>query len=237
MLEIKNVSKKYKNGKFANKNISLKIENGEIFGFIGPNGAGKSTLIKSIVGLHSFDEGEIIFDNKMLKNDELDFKLKLAYIPDNPELYEHLSGIKYINFVCDVYQISLEKRRELIEKYATLFEIKDSLANPISSYSHGMKQKLAIISAFVHEPNLLVLDEPFVGLDPKSSHTLKEIMKEFVSKGNIIFFSSHVLEVVEKLCHHIAIIKDGEIIYDGNTSDIKESSSLEQMFLELTENE
>lgn len=237
MLEIKNVNKKYKNGKLANNNINLTINDGEIFGFIGPNGAGKSTLIKSIVGLHSFDSGTITLNGLNLKDNEMDYKSQIAYIPDNPELYEHLSGIKYLNFVCDIYNVSLSDRQQRIEKYAKAFEITDSLGNSISSYSHGMKQKLAIISALVHEPSFLVLDEPFVGLDPKSSFTLKEIMKEFISSGRIIFFSSHVLEIVEKLCHHIAIINDGKIIFDGNTDDIKDDGSLEQMFLELTENE
>lgn len=237
MLEIKNVNKKYKNGTYANQDISLSIDNGEIFGFIGPNGAGKSTLIKSIVGLHKFDGGEIILNGLQLKSNELDYKSQIAYIPDNPELYEHLSGIKFLNFVCDIYHVDLKDRTQRIEKYANLFEIKDNLGSQISSYSHGMKQKLAIISSLIHEPKLLVLDEPFVGLDPKSSHTLKEIMKEFVANGNIIFFSSHVLEVVEKLCHHIAIINDGKIVFDGNTSQIENDSSLEQLFLELTDHE
>lgn len=237
MLEIKNVSKHYKNGKFANQNINLSINDGELFGFIGPNGAGKSTLIKSIVGLHPFDSGEIIFDNLTIKNNNLEYKSKLAYIPDNPDLFDNLTGIKYLNFICDIYGIEKSQRIELIEKYANIFEIKDSLGNVIKSYSHGMKQKLALISAFIHNPKLLVLDEPFVGLDPKASHSLKKLMIDFVKQGNIIFFSSHVLEVVEKLCDRIAIIDEGKIVFSGKIDDLKNNESLEQFFLELTDDE
>ncbi len=236
MLEIKNVTKKY-NNKVANDNINLVIEDGEIFGFIGPNGAGKSTLIKSIVGLNNFDSGEIVFNNMTMKNNEMEFKKALAYIPDNPDLYEHLSGIKYLNFICDVFGVDKNKRVEEIESYATRFGIKDSLNDLISSYSHGMKQKLAVIASLIHHPHLLVMDEPFVGLDPIASHTLKTIMQEFVSEGNIIFFSSHVLEVVEKLCEHVAIINNGKIVYDGNLESMNKDESLEQLFLELTNHE
>lgn len=236
MLEIKNVTKKY-NNKVANDNINLVIEDGEIFGFIGPNGAGKSTLIKSIVGLNNFDSGEITFNNMTMKNNEMDFKKALAYIPDNPDLYEHLSGIKYLNFICDVFGVDKNKRVEEIEGYATRFGIKDNLNDLISSYSHGMKQKLAVIASLIHHPHLLVMDEPFVGLDPIASHTLKTIMQEFVSEGNIIFFSSHVLEVVEKLCEHVAIINNGKIVYDGNLESMNKDESLEQLFLELTNHE
>ncbi len=236
MLEIKNVTKKY-NNKVANDNINLVIEDGEIFGFIGPNGAGKSTLIKSIVGLNNFDSGEIIFNNMTMKNNEMEFKKALAYIPDNPDLYEHLSGIKYLNFICDVFGVDKNKRVEEIEGYATRFGIKDNLNDLISSYSHGMKQKLAVIASLIHHPHLLVMDEPFVGLDPIASHTLKTIMQEFVSEGNIIFFSSHVLEVVEKLCEHVAIINNGKIVYDGNLESMNKDESLEQLFLELTNHE
>ena len=236
MLEIKNVTKKY-NNKVANDNINLVIEDGEIFGFIGPNGAGKSTLIKSIVGLNNFDSGEIIFNNMTMKNNEMEFKKALAYIPDNPDLYEHLSGIKYLNFICDVFGVDKNKRVEEIESYATRFGIKDNLNDLISSYSHGMKQKLALIASLIHHPHLLVMDEPFVGLDPIASHTLKTIMQEFVSEGNIIFFSSHVLEVVEKLCEHVAIINNGKIVYDGNLESMNKDESLEQLFLELTNHE
>ena len=236
MLEIKNVTKKY-NNKVANDNINLVIEDGEIFGFIGPNGAGKSTLIKSIVGLNNFESGEIIFNNMTMKNNEMEFKKTLAYIPDNPDLYEHLSGIKYLNFICDVFGVDKNKRVEEIESYATRFGIKDNLNDLISSYSHGMKQKLAVIASLIHHPHLLVMDEPFVGLDPIASHTLKTIMQEFVSEGNIIFFSSHVLEVVEKLCEHVAIINNGKIVYDGNLESMNKDESLEQLFLELTNHE
>ena len=236
MLEIKNVTKKY-NNKVANDNINLVIKDGEIFGFIGPNGAGKSTLIKSIVGLNNFDSGEIVFNNMTMKNNEMEFKKALAYIPDNPDLYEHLSGIKYLNFICDVLGVDKNKRVEEIESYATRFGIKDNLNDLISSYSHGMKQKLAVIASLIHHPHLLVMDEPFVGLDPIASHTLKTIMQEFVSEGNIIFFSSHVLEVVEKLCEHVAIINNGKIVYDGNLESMNKDESLEQLFLELTNHE
>lgn len=237
MLKIENCNKQYRGGKYANKNINLTINDGEIFGFIGPNGAGKSTLIKSIVGIHPFDSGEIFLNDLTLKQDEIKYKKQIAYIPDNPDLYENLSGVNYLNFIGDVYNISQEERKNKIDELATRFEIKEALGNKIKTYSHGMKQKLAVISSLMHSPKLLILDEPFVGLDPKSSHILKEMMKEFVSQGNIIFFSSHVLEVVEKLCDHIAIIKDGEIIYDGNIDSIKEDDSLESFFLELTEHE
>ena len=236
MLEIKNVTKKY-NNKVANDNINLVIKDGEIFGFIGPNGAGKSTLIKSIVGLNNFDSGEIVFNNMTMKNNEIEFKKALAYIPDNPDLYEHLSGIKYLNFICDVFGVDKNKRVEEIESYATRFGIKDNLNDLISSYSHGMKQKLAVIASLIHHPHLLVMDEPFVGLDPIASHTLKTIMQEFVSEGNIIFFSSHVLEVVEKLCEHVAIINNGKIVYDGNLESMNKDESLEHLFLELTNHE
>ena len=233
MLEI---TKKY-NNKVANDNINLVINDGEIFGFIGPNGAGKSTLIKSIVGLNNFDSGEIVFNNMTMNDNEMEFKKALAYIPDNPDLYEHLSGIKYLNFICDVFGVDKNKRVEEIENYATRFGIKDNLNDLISSYSHGMKQKLAVIASLIHHPHLLVMDEPFVGLDPIASHTLKTIMQEFVSEGNIIFFSSHVLEVVEKLCEHVAIINNGKIVYDGNLESMSKDESLEQLFLELTNHE
>ncbi len=237
MLIINNVTKKYGNGLTANDNISLTINDGEIYGFIGPNGAGKSTLIKSIVGLHSFDFGEIILDDITLKTNPLEYKRKIAYIPDNPDLYENVRAINYLNFIADVFKIAKDKRIALIEKYANIFEIKDSLNMPIKTFSHGMKQKLAIIGALIHEPKLLVLDEPFVGLDPKSSHNLKLLMQELMNKGSIIFFSSHVLEVVEKLCSHIGIINKGKLIFNGSFNEMKENTSLEDFFLELTEHE
>ena len=233
MLEIKNVTKKYSN-KVALKNISLKLNDGEIFGFIGHNGAGKTTLIKAIVGIHSFDEGNILIDGLSIMEDELEYKKKIAYIPDNPDLYENLKGIDYLNFIADIYEVSEEKREELITLYGKKFAIYDNLGDLISSYSHGMKQKLAIISGLIHEPKILILDEPFVGLDPLSSKILKDIMKELCENGTTIFFSSHVLEVVEKLCDHVGIIKNGELIKVGTTKEITESDDLESVFLELT---
>lgn len=233
MLEIKNVTKKYSN-KVALKNISLKLNDGEIFGFIGHNGAGKTTLIKAIVGIHSFDEGNILIDGLSIMEDELEYKKKIAYIPDNPDLYENLKGIDYLNFIADIYEVSEEKREELITLYGKKFAIYDNLGDLISSYSHGMKQKLAIISGLIHEPKVLILDEPFVGLDPLSSKILKDIMKELCENGTTIFFSSHVLEVVEKLCDHVGIIKNGKLIKAGTTKEITESEDLESVFLELT---
>lgn len=237
MLKINNVYKSYKNGVIANDNISLTVNDGEIYGFIGPNGAGKSTLIKAIVGLHDFDSGSISLDDLSIKDNPLAYKAKLAYIPDNPDLYENIKAINYLNFIADVFKIDLKTRKEKIEKYASLFEIKNSLNMPIKSFSHGMKQKLQIIGALIHNPKLLVMDEPFVGLDPKSSYDLKELLKELTKEGTIVFFSSHVLEVVEKLCDHIGIINKGKIVYDGSFSEVKKDSSLEEFFLELTENE
>ena len=233
MLEIKNISKTYRKSNVkAIDNVSLTIEEGDIFGFIGPNGSGKSTTIKCITGIHSYDEGEIIFDGISIKDKPLLAKQKMAYVPDNPDVYETLTGIDYINFVCDVYGVN-EERKELIDKYADMFHIKEQLVNQIKSYSHGMKQKVVLIAALAHKPKLLILDEPFVGLDPKASFDLKEVMKEICSNGTMIFFSSHVLEVVEKLCNKIAIIKEGKIIAAGNTEDVKGNTSLENVFLEL----
>lgn len=233
MLEIKNLSKTYKkSSKKAIDNVTLTIEDGDIYGFIGPNGAGKSTTIKCIVGIHSYDEGDIFLDGVSIKFNPMASKKQMAYVPDNPDLYEHLSGIKYIDFVCNIYGVG-EEKNELIHKYASLFNIEDKLADPIKTYSHGMKQKVALIAALVHKPKLLILDEPFVGLDPKASFDLKEIMKELCQTGTMIFFSSHVLEVVEKFCNKIAIIKDGKIVASGLTEDIKGDESLEDKFLEL----
>lgn len=233
MLEIKNLSKTYKKAPTkAIDNVSITIEDGDIYGFIGPNGAGKSTTIKCIVGIHSYDEGEILLDGVSIKQNPMDAKRKMAYVPDNPDLYEHLSGIKYIDFVCNIYGVG-EEKNELIHKYATLFDIESKLADPIKTYSHGMKQKVALIAALVHKPKLLILDEPFVGLDPKASFDLKELMKELCQTGTMIFFSSHVLEVVEKFCNKIAIIKDGKIVASGLTDEIKGEETLEDKFLEL----
>lgn len=233
MLIIKNISKTYRKSNVkAIDNISLEIEQGDIFGFIGPNGSGKSTTIKCITGIHSYDEGEILFDGVSVKDNPNVCKKNMAYVPDNPDVYETLSGIDYINFICDVYSVK-EERKELIDKYATMFNIKDQLSDQIKSYSHGMKQKVVLIAALAHKPKLLILDEPFVGLDPKASYDLKEVMKELCANGTMIFFSSHVLEVVEKLCNKIAIIKEGKIIAAGNTEDVKGDTSLENVFLEL----
>ena len=233
MLEIKNLSKTYKKSPVkAIDNVSITIDDGDIYGFIGPNGAGKSTTIKCIVGIHSYDEGEILLDGVSIKQNPIDAKRKIAYVPDNPDLYEHLSGIKYIDFVCNIYGVG-EEKNELIHKYATLFDIESKLADPIKTYSHGMKQKVALIAALVHKPKLLILDEPFVGLDPKASFDLKELMKELCQTGTMIFFSSHVLEVVEKFCNKIAIIKNGKIVASGLTDEIKGEETLEDKFLEL----
>lgn len=233
MLEIKKLSKTYRKATSkAIDNINITIEDGDIYGFIGPNGAGKSTTIKCIVGIHNYEEGEILLDGKSIKTDIIEAKRKMAYVPDNPDLYEHLSGIGYIDFVCNIYGVGSEKD-DLIHKYANLFDIESRLADPIKTYSHGMKQKVALIAALVHKPKLLILDEPFVGLDPKASHDLKEVMKELCQTGTMIFFSSHVLEVVEKFCNKIAIIKDGKIIASGKTEDVKGDDTLEEKFLEL----
>lgn len=233
MLEIKNVTKKY-GEKIAVNDISLKIKDGEIFGFIGHNGAGKTTLIKSIVCIHEFNEGDILINDISIKKSEIEYKKQLAYIPDNPDLYDNLKGIDYLNFIADIYEVSIETREKLIKEYGELFNIYNNLGNLISSYSHGMKQKLAIISALIHEPKVLVLDEPFVGLDPKSSKDLKDIMKALCKEGVTIFFSSHVLEVVEKLCDKVGIIKNGKLIKVGTTKEITNSEDLESVFLELT---
>lgn len=237
MLEIKNYSKSYAKGQKAVDNISIEVKKGDIFGFVGHNGAGKTTTIKSVVGILDFEEGDILVDGKSIKKDPEECKKIIAYIPDNPDLYEHLTGIEYLNFISDVYNVTKDKKEELIKKYSEMFEIAVNLGDLISSYSHGMKQKLAIISALVHEPKLYVLDEPFVGLDPKASHTLKEIMKEKCSEGCSFFFSTHVLEVVEKLCNKIAIIKNGKIVINGNMKDVTKNKDLEDIFMELVSND
>lgn len=236
MIEIKNYSKSY-NGKKAVDNISLTVDDGEIFAFIGHNGAGKTTTIKSIVGILDFESGEIFINGKSIKSEPIECKKDIAYIPDNPELYESLKGIEYINFVCDIYEVSKEIREEKIKKYASLFEIEKNLGDMISSYSHGMKQKLSIIAALAHSPKVLILDEPFVGLDPKSVYDLKNIMKEMCKDGACIFFSTHILDVAEKLCDHVAIIKQGKILKQGKMDDIKGDTSLESVFLELENHE
>ena len=232
MLEIKNYSKSYGKGKLAADNVSLTVESGDIYGFIGHNGAGKSTTIRAVVGVLDFSEGEIFIDGHSVKDEPLECKKITAYIPDNPDLYENLTGIQYLNFVSDIFGIQAAERQESIKKYADLFEITSSLGDLISSYSHGMKQKVAIISALIHKPKLLVLDEPFVGLDPKASFILKEIMHDMCKEGTAIFFSTHVLDVAEKLCNKIAIIKQGRIITSGGIEELTEGHSLEEAFLE-----
>ena len=234
MLTIKNLTKKY-GDKVAVDNLSLEIAPGEIYGFIGHNGAGKTTTIKSCCGIIGFDDGEILIDGVSIKDKPLECKRKMAYIPDNPDIYDFLSGIKYLNFIADIYGIPKEEREQKIRKYADMFEITDSLGETISSYSHGMKQKLVIISALIHSPRLMILDEPFVGLDPKAAHTLKGLMAELCSQGGAIFFSTHVLEVAEKLCDKIAIIKSGKLVVSGKTADVIGDDSLEDVFLELEE--
>lgn len=232
MLNIKNLTKVYGDKK-AVDDLTLHINPGEIYGFIGHNGAGKTTTIKCCCGILQFDEGEILIDGISVKNKPLEAKKKIAYIPDNPDLYEYLTGIKYLNFICDVYGVDQEKRTERIKKYSEMFELSDSLGEVISAYSHGMKQKLSIIAALIHEPKLIIMDEPFVGLDPKASHLLKQLMRQMCDQGAAIFFSTHVLEVAEKLCDKIAIIKAGKLIVSGKTQDVIGDESLEDVFLEL----
>lgn len=232
MLKIENLTKTYGQKK-AVDNLSLEIENGHIYGFIGHNGAGKTTTLKSIAGIMEFDQGNIYIDNKSIKEEPLACKKVMAYIPDNPDLYEYLTGIKYLNFIADVYGVSQAERTDRIKKYGDMFELTDSLGEPISAYSHGMKQKLAVISALIHEPKLIIMDEPFVGLDPKASHLLKGLMRDLCDRGGAIFFSTHVLEVAEKLCDKIAIIKAGKLVVSGNTQDVIGDDSLEEVFLEL----
>ena len=232
MLRIEHLTKIYGEKK-AVDDLSLHILPGEIFGFIGHNGAGKSTTIKSTVGILKFDEETITICGKNIKDDPVACKKDLAYIPDNPDLYEFMSGIKYLNFIADIFAIPADVRQEKIRKYADLFELTQDLGQPVSAYSHGMKQKLAVISAWLHDPKLIVMDEPFVGLDPKASHLLKEMMREHCNKGGAIFFSTHVLEVAEKLCDKVAIIKQGKLVKEGTMEEVKGDDSLEEVFLEL----
>ncbi|MBR2751685.1 MAG: ABC transporter ATP-binding protein [Clostridiales bacterium] len=235
MLKIENLTKTYPGGKVGVADLSLEVKPGEIYGFIGHNGAGKTTTIKAVVGLHDFEKGSITIDGISVTADPLRAKSVTAYIPDNPELYDNLTGMQFINFVADVFKVPKSVRKERVEKYAELLEISSVLNNQVASYSHGMKQKLAIIAAFLHEPKLLVMDEPFVGLDPKAAFTVKGMMREFCDKGSAIFFSTHVLEVAEKLCDKIAIIKDGRLIAAGTMEEVKGNASLEEVFLEITE--
>lgn len=231
MLTIKNLSKSYDNQKKAIDDINLEIKPGDIYAFVGPNGAGKTTTLKAIAGIHEFDEGDILIDGKSIKTNPIECKMKTAYLPDNPDLYEYLKGIDYLNFICDIYKIG-EEREEEIKKYSDLFSLTGFLGNPIKTYSHGMKQKLAIIAALVHKPKLILLDEPFVGLDPESTLKLKNTMKELTKEGASIFFSTHVLEVAEKLCNKIAVINKGKIIVSGNMKEVIKNKSLEDVFME-----
>ena len=232
MLKIENLTKVYGDKK-AVDDLSLHIAPGEIYGFIGHNGAGKTTTLKSVAGILQFDAGEIYINGKSVKEQPLECKKEIAYIPDNPDLYDFMSGIKYLNFIADIFGVSAEDRAARIKKYADTFELTDSLAEPIAAYSHGMKQKLAIIAAWLHTPRLIIMDEPFVGLDPKAAHILKEMMREECDNGGAIFFSTHVLEVAEKLCDKVAIIKGGRLIRSGTMEEVKGDESLEQVFLEL----
>ena len=235
MLEIRNLTKIYKDSNNGIENISLTVEDGDIFGFIGQNGAGKTTTIKAVVGIHDFDSGEIRINGMSVKEHPVECKQITAYIPDNPDLYEYLSGIDYLNFIGDMFCVEGNVRTERISKYAEAFGITKSLGDPITSYSHGMKQKLAIISALIHAPKFMVMDEPFVGLDPKAAYILKELMHDLAREGGAIFFSTHVLDVAEKLCDKVAIIKQGKLIEAGTMEEVKGNSSLEEVFLELTD--
>jgi len=235
MLKIENLTKKY-GDKVAVNNLSLEINKGEIYGFIGHNGAGKTTTLKCVVGISGFDAGKITLNGVSVKESPVEYKKKIAYIPDNPDLYEYMTGIKFLNFISDVFGIDTNTRKEKIDKLSEQFEIKNDLGKPISTYSHGMKQKLAIIAAWIHSPEFIIMDEPFVGLDPKAAHILKEMMREACDNGGAIFFSTHVLEVAEKLCDKIAIIKKGNLIKSGTMEEVKGDDSLEDVFLELEEN-
>ena len=235
MLKIQNLTKRY-GDKVAVEGLSLEIGKGEIYAFIGHNGAGKTTAIKACCGILPFEEGEILIDGHSIQEEPLVCKKSLAYIPDNPDLYEFMSGVAYLNFIADIFGVSASLREEKIKALSEKFGLTADLAQPISAYSHGMKQKLAIIAAFLHEPKLIIMDEPFVGLDPKASHTMKEMMREFTQKGGAIFFSTHVLEVAERLCDRVAIIKKGKLLVSGTMEEVKGNTSLEEVFLELAEN-
>lgn len=232
MIEIKNVTKKYGNKK-AIEDISFEVKDGEIFGFIGHNGAGKTTLIKAIVGIHEFDAGEILINGKSITAEPVACKREMAYVPDDPALYEEMKAIDFLNFVCDIYEVSEKTRKKNILKYAQMFDIEHELKQEIKSFSHGMKQKIALIAALAHEPKVLVMDEPFVGLDPKAIFDMKEVMKEMTAEGKTIFFSTHILDVAEKLCSRVAIIKKGKLIKVGSMREVKGDKSLEKVFLEL----
>lgn len=232
MIEIKNATKKYGNN-IAIKDVSFTINDGEIFAFIGHNGAGKTTLIKAIVGIHNLDNGDIIINGKSIKNNPIECKKEMAFVPDNPELYEQMKAIDFINFICDIYEVPQDIREKNITKYAKLFEIENNLNDTIESFSHGMKQKVAIIAALAHDPKVLIMDEPFVGLDPKAVFDVKEVLNKMVKEGKIVFFSTHILDVAEKLCSRVAIIKKGELLKVGKMEEIKGDKSLEKVFLDL----
>ncbi len=232
MLKITHLTKRY-GEKTAVDDLSLEIKNGEIYGFIGHNGAGKTTTIKSVVGILGFEDGSIEIDGMSVRDNPIECKRKTAYIPDNPDLYDYMTAIRYLNFIADIFGVGEQERMERIRKYADAFELTSDLAQPISSFSHGMKQKLAIIAAWIHDPKLVIMDEPFVGLDPKAAHILKQMMRELCDNGGAIFFSTHVLEVAEKLCDKVAIIKNGKLIKSGTMEEVKGDSSLESVFLEL----
>jgi len=237
VLELKHFGKKYVNGKRAAKDVNLAVESGEIYGFIGHNGAGKTTTIRAIVGVLDFSEGEILIEGHSIKKEPVLCKSRMAYIPDNPDLYEFLTGMQYLDYMADVFSVEESKRKERIRKYGELLGMTDSLGELIGSYSHGMRQKVALMGAFLHEPKLLVLDEPFVGLDPEASFHLKEMLKELCQRGSAVFFSTHVLEVAEKLCSKVAIIKDGTLIASGTMEEVKGNASLEEVFLEVVDHE
>lgn len=237
VLELKHFGKKYGNGKRAAKDVNLTVESGEIYGFIGHNGAGKTTTIRAIVGVLDFSEGEILIEGHSIKKEPVLCKSRMAYIPDNPDLYEFLTGMQYLDYMADVFSVEESKRKEQIRKYGELLGMTDSLGELIGSYSHGMRQKVALMGAFLHEPKLLVLDDPFVGLDPEASFHLKEMLKELCQRGSAVFFSTHVLEVAEKLCSKVAIIKDGTLIASGTMEEVKGNASLEEVFLEVVDHE
>lgn len=232
MIEIKKVTKKYGDKKALNE-VSFTVNDGDIFAFIGHNGAGKTTLIKSIVGIHDFDEGDILIDGMSIKEKPVECKRLMAFVPDNPETYEHMKAIDYINFICDMYEVDSKTREENIKKYSKLFGMEDKLNDTIDSYSHGMKQKIVLISALAHNPKILIMDEPFVGLDPKAVFDIKEVLNEMVKDKKIVFYSTHILDVAEKLCSRVAIIKNGEIVKSGSMKEIKGDKSLENVFMEL----
>lgn len=241
MIEIKNVSKSYKKGKKVIDNISFKINNGEIFGFIGPNGAGKTTTIKMITGILELDEGDILIDGNSIKKAPVEAKKKIGFVPDNPDIFLNLKGIEYLNFIADIYEVPIEKRKENIEELSKLFEMEYDLNNKIKSYSHGMRQKIIIMGVLLHEPQNLILDEPLTGLDPKSSFDLKNIMRDYVKRNKTVFFSTHILEVAERLCDRLAVINKGKILFIGTYEEMKKKfgneGSLEEVFMEITEND